>query len=406
MTQPVLWIDASRGIAGDMLLAALLDAGADLNAVRAAMTATATATGEAIGIEVESVRRHGLRASHLIVTVPPSSVRRHLDDVLTLIAAAGLSEPAATFAEQTFRRLAEAEGQVHGKPAASVHFHEVGALDSIADIIGCAVALDSLGLLAPDAVRVASVIALGGGSARTEHGVIPVPVPAVLELLRGYPVSAGAGDRELCTPTGAALVAALATGTGSLPALSIRSTGTGAGGYDPADRPNVTRVVIGDRAVEAAGWQQQDLMMLEATVDDLDPRLWPAVLDALHQAGAADAWLTPILMRHGRPGQVVTALLAPESLDAGFAALAGLGVTLGARTYGVQRRSLPRDSVTVEVGGQPIQVKRGFLDGRPVSVQPEFTDAAAAAAASGIALPEVLDRARQQARERPSDDVV
>ena len=226
-------------------------------------------------------------------------------------------------------------------------------------------------------------------------------MPAVLELLRGYPVSAGAGDRELCTPTGAALVATLATGTGPLPALSIRSTGSGAGGYDPDDRPNVTRVVIGDRAVAAAGWLQVDLMMLEATVDDLDPRLWPPVLDALHQAGAADAWLAPILMRHGRPGHVVTALLPADSLDAGFAVLAGLGVTLGARTYGVQRRSLPRDSVTVEVGGLPIAVKRGFLDGRPVSVQPEFVDAAAAAAASGIALPEVLDRARQLAREWP-----
>ena len=165
-TQPVLWIDASRGVAGDMLLAALLDAGADLSAVRAAVAAAAAAAGEAIAIDVESVRRHGLRANRLIVTTAPSSIRRHLDDVLALIAAAGLSVAAAAFAEQTFRRLAEAEGQVHGTAAASVHFHEVGALDSIADIVGCAVALDSLGLLTPDAVRVVSEIAVGGGTVR------------------------------------------------------------------------------------------------------------------------------------------------------------------------------------------------------------------------------------------------
>ncbi len=403
VTEPVLWIDASRGIAGDMLLAALLDAGADLASVQTAVANAATAAGEPIEIGVEAVRRHGLRATRLIVTTEPSSTRRQLDDVLAVVAAAGLTPAAARFAEQAFRVLAAAEGRVHGVAAASVHFHEVGALDSIADIVGGAAALDGLGVLAPDAVRVVSEIALGGGTVRTAHGQLPVPVPAVLELLTGLSVSAGAGDRELCTPTGAALIAALGAESGPLPALSIRSTGSGAGGYDPDDRPNVTRVVIGERTRTETGWQHRDLIMLEATVDDLDPRLWPAVLDALHEAGAADAWLTPVLMRHGRPGHVVSALLPAETVDAAYATLARLGVTLGARTYAVERRALPRDSITVEVAGQPVQVKRGWLGGQAVIVTPEYRDAVAAAEASGIALPEVLDQARLQARFGPGD---
>ncbi len=398
-----LWVDATHGAAGDMLLGALLDAGAPLEPVASALAALAAAGSETLGLRVEKVRRHGLRASRAVVSAGPSAVRRGPADVRALVVAAGLTESARAFALSVFDALAVAEAHVHGVDVAEVHFHEVGALDSLADVVGCSVALDVLGLLQDGAVRQVSTVGLGGGTAWTEHGRIPVPVPATLELLArvGAPVSAGAGDRELCTPTGAALLATLATGWGALPALAITAAGSGAGTADPPDRPNLVRVVVGDQVPTAGtgqpGWREDDLLVVEATVDDLDPRLWPDVLDGLHRAGALDAWLTGVLMRHGRPGHVLTALTDPGRLDGVFRALVSSTTTLGARVHGVTRRSLHRDRVTVEVGDAPVDVKRGLLDGRAVTVQPEYADAAAAAGRLGLPVREVLDRARSAA---------
>lgn len=401
-----LWVDASHGAAGDMLLGALLDAGAPADAVRDALAALAAAGAEPIGLTVEQVRRHGLRASRAVVDTPPSRVRRGPADVRALVVAAGLTDAARMFALAVFDALADAEAHVHGTDLAEVHFHEVGGLDSLADVVGCAVALDALGLLAFRAVRRVSTVALGGGTAWTEHGPIPVPVPATLDLLArvGAPVSAGAGDRELCTPTGAALLATLATGWGPLPELTVHAVGSGAGTFDPVDRPNLLRVVIGDPAVSSAPgvgggadgsrWRGDDVLVVEATVDDLDPRLWPDVLDDLHTAGAVDAWLTPVLMRHGRPGHVVTALTVADRLDAVFHALVTTTTTLGARVHAVGRRALHRDRAVVQVDGVDVGVKRGLLDGRPVTVQPEYTEARAAARTLGLPIAAVLDRAR------------
>jgi len=416
-----LWVDATHGAAGDMLLGALLDAGAPLDPVLTALAALAAAGTEPIHLTVEQVRRHGLRASRAVVDTPPSHVHRGPADVHDLVVAAGLTDAARTFALAVFDALADAEAHVHGTDVAEVHFHEVGALDSLADVIGCSVALDSLGLLAPGAVRVVSTVALGGGSAWTEHGRIPVPVPATLELLArvGAPVSSGAGDRELCTPTGAALLARIATGWGPLPGLTVHAVGSGAGTFDPVDRPNLVRIVVGDPVVSSAprrdaalgasgapesdgapggqAWREEEVLVLEATVDDLDPRLWPDVLDDLHTAGSFDAWLTPVLMRHGRPGHVVTALTAADTLDAVFRALVTTTTTLGARVHPVDRRALHRDSLTVQVDGHPVQVKRGLLDGRPVTLQPEYTEARDAARVLGLPIVDVLARARSAA---------
>ena len=408
MTTPtaVLWVDATHGAAGDMLLGALLDAGAPLARVTDALDSLARAGAEPVGVRVEQVRRHGLRAAKAVVTTPPSHVTRGPAQVAALVGAAGLAPAAAGFAHTVFAALAAAEARVHGVPEADIHFHEVGALDSLADVVGCAVALEALGALAGGAVRVVSRVGLGGGTAATAHGRMPVPVPATLELLAraGAPVHAGSGDREQCTPTGAALLATMATGWGDLPPLAIRAAGVGAGTADPPDRPNVVRVVVGD-AVPVSGsggrWRTEDLLVLEATVDDLDPRLWPDVLDRLVADGAADAWLTPVLMRHGRPGHVLTALVAPDRLDAVFATAVTATTTLGARVAAVTRRSLHRDRVEVEVSGQRVGVKRGLLDGRVVTAQPEWDEARAAADRLGRSTAEVLDAARAAAPAVP-----
>jgi uncharacterized protein (TIGR00299 family) protein len=395
-----LWIDAANGVAGDMLLGALIDAGAPPAAVQRTLAALSRVAGEEVSLEVAAVRRHGLRASLATVRAAPSDVRRTLPDVLRLLRAAELGAAVQGFASGVFELLAAVEGQVHGVPAAEVHFHEVGALDALADVAGCATALDALGLLAPDCEVTVSPVGLGSGSVRAAHGRLPVPVPAVVAILTGAgaPVSAGPGGGELCTPTGASLVATLAGGWGPLPPMVLRATGSGAGTRDPAGHANIVRVVIGERVAQAASWQSSSMVLIETTVDDLDPRLWPDALEAIHAAGAADCWLTPTLMRRGRPGHVLSALAGPQAADSVIRAIAVSTTTLGVRIQAVERRALPRDQVQVEVAGQPVSVKRGMLDGEFVVLQTEFADARAAALRTGLPVGEIIDRAREQAR--------
>jgi uncharacterized protein (TIGR00299 family) protein len=392
-----LWIDASAGASGDMLLGALLDAGAPLDAVATAISALGV---EPIEVLPRQVRRHGLRATKADVRVNDTAVSRTVGDVLDIVAKAALSPAVALFAQDVLRLLSSAEATAHGEDLGQVHLHEVGALDSLADIVGCAAALDALGLLVPRARVIVSSVALGSGSVVTSHGVLPIPVPGVLAILagRGASVLAG-GDGELCTPTGAALLAILAEDWGPVPPMRIDSVGIGAGSADPTERANILRIVLGmSLAEDQVPWRNDDLLELESTVDDLDPRLWPAVVEALIQAGAVDAWLTPVVMRKGRPGIVVTALVAEDSIDAATRAMFSHSTTLGVRLRPVTRRALPRDEVVVSVDTYEVRVKRGLLDGQPVTVQAEYDDAAAAAERLGLPVRVVLDRAADLAR--------
>jgi uncharacterized protein (TIGR00299 family) protein len=388
-----LWVDASNGAAGDMLLAALLDAGADIGAVRAGLRGIGA---EPVGVTLNAVRRHGLRAAQVVVDAPRSEVTRNLSDVVSIVSRAGLPGPVRDFAVAVFGRLAHAEADVHGVTADEIGFHEVGALDAIADVAGCALALHSLGLLRPCA-RVVSPVAAGSGSVRTAHGTVPVPVPAVLRMLAAAaaPLSAHPAAMELCTPTGAALLTTMATAWGAAPACTVLAVGTGAGAADPDGHPNVLRVLIG----EAAGpgdWMSAGMYRIDATIDDLDPRLWPDVLDELHAAGAADAWCAPVLMRKGRPGHVLSALAGAELLDAVCQAMFRQTTTLGVRVSPVQRRSLHRDQIAVSVGGAEVSVKRGLLGETVVTAQPEYEDVRAAARLTGRPVAEVLAEARRQ----------
>lgn len=392
-----LWIDASAGASGDMLLGALLDAGAQIEAIATAIAALGV---EPIEVLPHSVRRHGLRATKAEVIVQDKAPSRTLQDVLDLVANAGLSPAVMTFATSVLSLIGGVEAGVHGTDPSQVHLHEVGALDSLADVVGCGAGLESLGLLGPDSHVVVSPVALGSGVVQTSHGPLPVPVPAVLAILagRGAPVTAG-GDGERCTPTGAALLATLADEWGALPPMKIDCVGVGAGSADPPERANILRVVVGDGlTATAAPWRDDELFEIESIIDDLDPRLWPAVLDALVQAGAVDAWLTPVVMRKGRPGYVVTAMVAEETVDAATRALFINSTTLGVRLRRVARRALARDEVVVRVDDCEVRVKRGLLDGEPVTVQTEYADAAAAAERLGIPVRSVLDRAAALAR--------
>jgi pyridinium-3,5-bisthiocarboxylic acid mononucleotide nickel chelatase len=381
------WIDASAGVAGDMLLGALVDLGAELPSIQGVVDAVLPETVRLTGTEVI---RAGLRSCKVDVEVlADDHQHRNWRDIRTMLQRAVLSDPVRDMALRTFDTLAVAEARVHGVTSDQVHFHEVGSWDSIADVVGVCAAVYLLGI---DSVS-AGPVALGSGRARAAHGDMAVPVPAVLELSSGWEVFAG-GAGELATPTGLALVRSLADTCEALPRMRVEATGVGAGTKDPADRANVVRMVVGTLAETSSGpddLHRERLAVLEANVDDLDPRVWPDVLARLMDAGAADAWLTPTLMKKGRPAHTLSVLCH----DAHQARLRDLTFTLtstfGIREYAVDRVALERDWRPVEVAGQVVRVKVSLgTDGRIRHATPELDDAAAAATSTGIPLRQVL----------------
>jgi len=391
------WFDAQAGASGDMLLGALVDAGAPLATMQAAVDALGV---EPVRLTAQRVTRAGLAATRVDVATPPSDASRTWADVRDLLEAAPLDEAVRSRALDVFARLARAEGAAHGVPADDVHFHEVGALDALADVVGSCAGLHALGVTS----AAASVVTVGSGSVRTAHGVLPVPVPAVAALLAeaGAPVRGGAVEHEACTPTGAALLASAVSSWGPLPPMRITASGTGAGGRDDATVPNVLRVLLGSPADESTVASADDALVLEANVDDMDPRLWPGVLSALLAAGASDAWLTPVLMKKGRPAHTLSVLTPVGAADAVRRVVFTESSTIGLREHAVTKTALARETRTVDVDGMTVRVKVALLDGELVNVAPEFDDVAAAAAALGRPVKAVLAATVAAAHERPA----
>jgi uncharacterized protein (TIGR00299 family) protein len=372
------WLDLAAGASGDMLLGALVDAGVPLEVPAAAVAALPV---EPVRLTAEPVTRHGLGATKVHVHAPASRAHRTWADVRGILGAAALPSAVRAGALAVFERLAVAEGRVHRVPADQVHFHEVGALDALADVVGVVAGFEHLAL---DRLT-ASPVALGSGSARGAHGVVPVPGPAVLELLAGLPVLAGPVPAETCTPTGAALLAARVQEWTTLPPMRVLRVGSGAGGRDPVEQPNVVRLVLGEPLDPPA----TDLL-LEANVDDLDPRLWPGVLTGLLAAGAADAWLTPVLMKKGRPAHTLSVLCRPAARAAVEAVVVSATSTIGLRVQPVQKVALERSQGTVEVLGGRVGVKVARSGGQVVNVSVEFEDVAALAEQVQLPAKEVL----------------
>ncbi|KQS60755.1 hypothetical protein ASG36_07740 [Geodermatophilus sp. Leaf369] len=383
------WLDLAAGASGDMLLGALVDAGVPLAVVQGAVAGLPV---EPVLLRTEQVTRHGLGATRVHVDAPPSTHHRTWADVRELLGGATLDDAVRERALAVFARLAAAEGRVHRVPADEVHFHEVGALDALADVVGVVAGFAHLGL----AELHATSVALGSGTARGEHGVVPVPGPAVLELLTGLPVHAGPVPHECCTPTGAALVAELVDVWGPMPGMRPARVGSGAGGRDPVELPNTVRLVLGEPAATPGA-----PVVLEANIDDLDPRLWPGVLDALFAAGASDAWLTPILMKKGRPAHTLAALCRPETVAAVQRAVFAHTPTIGLRVSPVGKVALARSQDHVDVLGGRVGTKTARDDaGRVLNVSVEFEDVAALARERGLPVKEVLRAATAAAWAR------
>jgi hypothetical protein len=371
---PICYIDAFSGLAGDMLVGALVDAGADSAAIAGGLGSFAIGAA----ISWDRVIRRGITATKFRVGINEPPKHRHLSGILKMIHAADLPAATKSKAEHVFRVLGQAEASVHGVDIEKVHFHEVGAVDSICDIVGICLALDLLGIEG----IFCSPINVGSGTVKTEHGILPVPAPATARLLQDKPIYSRGPALELTTPTGAAVVAALATDFGAMPAMSIKAIGYGAGDHDFSEHANVVRVMVG----EASGaTEATTVTVIEANIDDASPQVIGYAMEELISAGALDAVVIPVQMKKGRPGVLLQVIAESARRDELIAILFRETTTLGIRFHTAERRVQTREWRAVETPYGVVRIKiceHGFA--------PEYEDARKIAAASGVPLKQVL----------------
>ena len=399
MSDSILYLEPLGGIAGDMFLAAAIDAGVDAHQLEAALRTLGLSHWH---LHIERAARHMVSGTHVDVQVHDHGHahghshahgqetdsghhpdgNRSLSDVRQIIDTSGLPKRAKERALRVFTRLGEAEAKIHGVKLEEIHFHEVGATDSIVDICGAAVVLELLG----DPQVFSSPPPLGSGKVRIAHGVVPVPVPATLELLKGKPVL-HEGVGELTTPTGAAILAEFAT-IGPPPPMAIERIGYGVGTKDFEDRANVLRMTLGHATRTAA-----QLLVLEANLDDCSPQLLGALLETLLARGARDAWVAPVTMKKGRPGHLLGALVEAAAREAVETALLSESTTLGVRSYPVDRVELERRFEEVTTPWGPVRMKLGLRGGVVLNAAPEFDDARARAQAAGVPVKQVIQAA-------------
>jgi len=370
----IAYLDCVGGLAGDMLLAALVDAGAPEEALKAVPGRLGL---DGVRIEVKRVQRHGVGALSLDVVVPHEHHHRSWRSIREQLIAAELEGRVRAQAVSVFERLARAEATIHGVSPEEIHFHELGAVDTLVDIVGAVTLLQELRIER----LVCSPLPMGRGIVNTAHGALPLPAPATATLLAdvGVPIFGVDLEAELVTPTGAALASTLAEAWGPMPAMTLERVGYGAGKAEHAERANLVRVLLG-----SATREQSEVALLETNLDDLSPELVPDAMERCFQAGALDVWVTPATMKKGRPGFVLAALARPAQEPAVAQAILAETTALGVRVARLRRYELEREHRTVEIGGHPVRVKLGRLDGQIVNVAPEHDDCAAAARVMGV----------------------
>lgn len=374
------YFDCPSGASGDMILGACLDAGLPLDHLR---TQIDFLDLHGYQLTTQTVMKNGLASCSFHVQVAHQHHHRHWSHIRNLINDSRLSTKIKDVALSIFQNLAQAEAQIHGVPVDQVHFHEVGAVDSIIDIVGVAIAWDYFGLES----AWASPLPLGRGFVETAHGRLPLPAPATLALLEGVPTYGTDLEVELVTPTGAAILTTLAAGFGPRPAMTVEKTGYGAGTRDLTDRPNILRLTLGRSAGETVN---ESLIVAETNVDDMNPEIWPYLMDKLFQAGALDVWTTPIHMKKGRPAVKLSILARPGDLIDLSQIVFQESTTLGLRTYPVQRRALARESIMVGTPWGDLPVKK-VQRGSRVELVPEYEACRQVASTTGLPLREIYE---------------
>ena len=381
------------GISGDMFLAALIDLGVDPEMILKELRKLPV---DRIDVEIKKVLRHSITGTTFKVRLAESHHHRTFRDIKKIIDESRLSPKVKSLSIAIFELIAKAEGKIHGIKPSDVHFHEIGAMDSIIDIVGAAVAVDSLKVK----MVVSSPIALGTGWAKTMHGTIPVPAPATLEILKGVPMAASAAPFELTTPTGAAIVKTLASSFGPMPSMTIEKAGYGAGKKDFKESANLLRAVIGTASGATEAQNLEKLTVLETNIDDMSPQVAGYLLEKLLNSGATDAFYTPVYMKKGRPGVLLTVLTSRENKDSLLGIIFAESTTIGVRAHEVERHCLERVSKKVRTPYGPVSVKVALRDGRTVNIQPEFEDCRTIAEKKGVPLKEVMEAAKEAARRR------
>jgi len=392
-----LYFDCFAGISGDMTLGALVAAGADARELKERL-ALLDLTG--YEVEFETVDRSGISATRAVVRLTREEKHhRHLKDIEKIIRGSRLDDSVKERALKIFGRLAEAEARVHNVPVERIHFHEVGAVDAIVDVVGACIGFELLGV----GRFASSALHVGSGTVEMAHGRFPVPPPAVAELLRGAPVYSTDVTGELVTPTGAAIVATVCESFGAMPLMRVEATGYGAGTREYKNFPNVLRVLVGETEVSGAGTPGQgtdeELLMVETNVDDVSPQVLGHLLELALARGALDCYFTPVQMKKNRPGVLVSILCRPDEREAMMGLLFEETPTLGVRTHSVSRRALERESVTVETEFGTITVKVARRGGKVLGAMPEFEECRAAALAHGVPLRDVQEAARAAFRK-------
>ena len=391
----IAYFDCFSGISGDMVLGALVDAGVGLARLEAELSRLPVSGWK---LSAGKVKRGAISATLVKVEAHERHPHRALSEILSLIQKAGLSSRVAERASQIFHRLGEAEAKVHGIPVEQVHFHEVGAVDAIVDIVGAAAGFELLGLES----LTCSALNVGGGRIETAHGTLPVPAPATSELLRGFQSYSTGIERELVTPTGAAILSAVAT-PGAMPPMAVEAIGWGAGGTDLVEQPNVLRLFIGEAAGQGKGSRWDELVaVIEANVDDMNPQLYGYFAEKALGAGALDVFSAPVQMKKNRPGQLLTILCEPAASTRLADLVFRETTTIGVRIHEVRRRRLERETVSVETALGPIRVKVSRLDGQVLNAAPEYDDCRRIAAEKGLPLKQVLAEAMFQFRRQGS----
>jgi uncharacterized protein (TIGR00299 family) protein len=381
----IAYLDCASGISGDMTLAALVDAGVDLAKIQEGVASLGLPD---VRVTASEVKRKGFRGRHVKIEHPPEHAHRHLHHITGMIDSSGLSQAQRDLAKRIFQRIAEAEAKVHGSTPAKIHFHEVGAIDSIVDICGAAIGFDLLGV---DRI-VASAVPTGTGFVTIAHGRCSVPAPATAEMLCGIPLAASAVEAELTTPTGAAILATLVDGFGPLPGMKIERIGYGAGTRELKEQANLLRLIVGESADPLASDQ---VWVLETNLDDTSGEVIGFCTTKLWEAGALDVYTTAIQMKKNRPGVTLTVLCGADQIAKMEKIVFRETSTLGIRRWPVSRHKLERKPHTVETPFGPVQGKLGWVAGQPPSFAPEYEACSRLATERGVPLKQVYEAAQK-----------
>jgi uncharacterized protein (TIGR00299 family) protein len=395
------YFDCFSGISGDMTLGALLDAGCDLARLRADLQSLQVPGWE---IAAEKVWKNGMAATYAKVkTVDRFAVtgekdqkkHRSLTDILEILKNSRLEAPVRDRAAAIFTKLGEAEALVHDVPMEKIHFHEVGAVDAIIDIVGACIGFHQLGI---DKFA-CSPLNVGGGTAKMAHGVLPVPAPATATLLKGKPTYSNGVQRELVTPTGAAIVATLCDTFGPQPPMTVSAIGYGAGTADLEGQPNVVRIMVGQSAEKLVAGFDEEISVIEANLDDMNPQIYGYFLEKALAAGALDVYTTPVQMKKNRPGTLLTVLSKPQDASALTTLIFAETTTFGVRTTTAQRRILPREHVSVSTTFGDVRIKLSRINGRIQHAAPEFDDCRKLAVEKNVPLQQVINEALRRYQE-------